>query len=523
MSDQLANPSGRMSFLTLEPRTLFDGSAVFDAVLTLDGDDGADAITSESAEVSTQLEQAVQSAVNAVESKILSANREDVFANFGGGVGAQTDKWNDAVDQLQADMAAGSVSVGIALVSDVDMGGESALFVAEGLQGDATIYLDKAWVENASSDELDSAITEKLNEFIESRLAAQTREVYFIDGSLKDVQVLIDSVPEGAEIYIVDADVDGYKFMAETLLGQTDVDAIHVLGHGSVGAAELGSVTLSEANLAEYADELGIIGAALSESGDILLYGCNVAGADQGEAFINQIASITNADIAASDDVTGQSGDWDLEVSSGLVKAEALSVADYTGDFATYDARSAQVGNEVFLGGKYIEIGIHYTGSYGTSQSAPSEFFGTSSNSKLGLSNDADGYDLGTDLRIDYFLPGSPAEGFAVGVNGVSYENYGLNGSHDIPGVTVTDTSNVGSGELSATVEFTIDGLHVVKTISFGENDTYFKTEVVMTNTTGTAMNDVRYIRGFDPDNTVYTVVVIQQLTLYKKQLPTMV
>ena len=143
-------------------------------------------------------------------------------------------------------------------------------------------------------------------------------------------------------------------------------------------------------------------------------------------------------------------------------------------------AKSATVDGEVFLGGTYLEIGIHSSGSYGTSGDAPSDFFGTDNNSKLGLSNDADGFGVGTDLRIDYFLPGSPIEGFAIGVNNISYRNYGLSNAVDITPVAVTDTT---SGEnLSATVEFTIADLHVLKTISFKVADTYLKTEVVMTN-----------------------------------------
>ena len=62
------------------------------------------------------------------------------------------------------------------------------------------------------------------------------------------------------------------------------------------------------------------IGQSLTTSGDILFYGCNVASTDQGELLIKKISEITKADIAASDDITGKSGDWELEKKLELLK-----------------------------------------------------------------------------------------------------------------------------------------------------------------------------------------------------------
>ncbi len=351
---------------------------------------------------------------------------------------------------------------------------------------------------------------------------APGEEVAFVDSRVEEYQQLVDTISSEMQVFVVDGDVDGFAFMAETVQDSTDISAVHILGHGESGSLTLGNTTLDGENLDQYDNQLESIGSALSENGDILLYGCNIGEGDSGLDFISSLSELTDADVAASDDTTGdadQGGDWDLEQHVGDIDAEPLSIDSFAGILGLPGARSETVstsnGDEVFLGGNYIEIGIHYSGSYGTSSSAPGTFFGTSSSSNVGLSNDADGYNVGTDLRIDYFLPGTPAEGFAIGVNGTSYENYGLCGDIDISEVTVTDTS---SGDtLSATVEFTVDGLHVAKTISFGVNDTFFSTEVTMTNTTGDAMTDVRYIRGFDPDNTQFyggdytTINTIQQ------------
>ena len=77
---------------------------------------------------------------------------------------------------------------------------------------------------------------------------------------------------------------------------------------------------MNNANLALYKQALQQIGASLTVGGDILLYGCNVAESATGLRFINRLAHFTGADVAASDDTTGNAalgGDWQLEAATG--------------------------------------------------------------------------------------------------------------------------------------------------------------------------------------------------------------
>ena len=148
----------------------------------------------------------------------------------------------------------------------------------------------------------------------------QRNEVVFIDANLPDYQLLVDGVDPNAEVFLVEAGVDGWAYMSEVLSERTDIDAIHVLGHGAEGVAVLGTAVLDSEHLEEYREVLSTIGQALTSEGDILLWGCRVGAEGEGESFINQIASLTGADIAASDDLTGISGDWDLEVNSGDIE-----------------------------------------------------------------------------------------------------------------------------------------------------------------------------------------------------------
>ncbi|MEQ1710908.1 MAG: tandem-95 repeat protein, partial [Hyphomicrobium sp.] len=94
----------------------------------------------------------------------------------------------------------------------------------------------------------------------------------------------------------------------------------------------MGSDLLTEADLSAHATALATIGGALSATGDILLYGCNITSGDEGSGFVETLAGLTGADIAASNDDTGASalgGDWVLEAHSGEIGASAISADDY--------------------------------------------------------------------------------------------------------------------------------------------------------------------------------------------------
>ncbi len=148
------------------------------------------------------------------------------------------------------------------------------------------------------------------------------REVAFVDTSVADYQSLVDGLPNEMEVVLVASDQDGVQVMAEWAESHAGYDAIHVLGHGSAGTQHLGSSALSGDSLPAYQNELSQIGQSLTEDGDILLYGCEVAKTAKGEAFIEALAKTTGANIAASRTVTGSTnfdGDWNLDIHVGSV------------------------------------------------------------------------------------------------------------------------------------------------------------------------------------------------------------
>jgi len=194
----------------------------------------------------------------------------------------------------------------------------------------AAVFTTLELSEDLQDQQQVSLTTETIEQ--ESRLfetSASRKEIVFIDSGVDDYQTISNKINPSFSTYLIDAQQDGFIQMQNILQKQTDVDAIHIIGHASAGQVVLGSAILNAETLNAQSDNLRVIGSALSSEGDILFYGCNLAQDEKGKLFIQQIGNITQADIAASDDVTGQGGDWELEYKYGIVQTSNVRVAEY--------------------------------------------------------------------------------------------------------------------------------------------------------------------------------------------------
>ncbi|MUH01324.1 DUF4347 domain-containing protein [Scytonema sp. UIC 10036] len=147
--------------------------------------------------------------------------------------------------------------------------------------------------------------------------------IVFIDTSVADYQSLISGVKPGYKIVILDPTKDGITQITESLQGGT-YQSVHIVSHGAEANLQLGITQLNNETLGLYQQQLQQWAHALTDDADILLYGCNVASGEIGQAFAQQLAEITGADVTASEDVTGNAelgGDWDLEVTTGEIES----------------------------------------------------------------------------------------------------------------------------------------------------------------------------------------------------------
>ena len=176
--------------------------------------------------------------------------------------------------------------------------------------------------------------------------ATEITQVVFVDNAVDEHEILLNGILQGSapadgdsghdttgvtpantRIVVLDAAGDEVQQISDILAQHDNLAGVHILSHGSENSLKLGGTTLDTTNLDQYADRVAAWGRALSADGDLLLYGCNIADSSTENSFIQAMATLTGADVAASNDPTGNvahGGDWELEVSTGLIETKVL-------------------------------------------------------------------------------------------------------------------------------------------------------------------------------------------------------
>jgi len=156
---------------------------------------------------------------------------------------------------------------------------------------------------------------------------SRAHQVVFIDSSVANYRQLISGLPQGTAYVVLDSRSDGLAQMAQYLQQHPGVDAIHLVSHGENGAIQVGATWLTQGDFSAYKGELAQIGAAVRPGGDFLIYGCDVAQSADGKALVQQIASASHLNVAASTDATGTAalgGNWTLEYDAGAVHTAVI-------------------------------------------------------------------------------------------------------------------------------------------------------------------------------------------------------
>ncbi|HSX51193.1 MAG TPA: putative Ig domain-containing protein [Cellvibrio sp.] len=158
----------------------------------------------------------------------------------------------------------------------------------------------------------------------------------FVDTRVDNYEVLVNDIQERVDassvaIIYLDSGSDGLAQISEYLAGFTGISAIHVISHGVAGNLQLGNQVLNETNLAQFKGQLAGWQTGLTPDADILLYGCELAANQSGLNLLQQLSDFTGADVAASNDLTGNSradADWELEARIGQIEAASIFSSD---------------------------------------------------------------------------------------------------------------------------------------------------------------------------------------------------
>lgn len=182
---------------------------------------------------------------------------------------------------------------------------------------------DASGLDNVFSTEQEDT----LNALVKQAEAEQSKkELVFVDTSIENFQSIIDDLSTNPDLRVITigADDAGLDIISSALENNSGISSIHIISHGDGFGVQLGSDKLDADTLADQTERFLAWGDALSDDADLLLYGCNLAVNADGQAFMQLLAELTTADVAASDDATGHSdfgADWDLELSTGSIES----------------------------------------------------------------------------------------------------------------------------------------------------------------------------------------------------------
>ena len=209
-----------------------------------------------------------------------------------------------------------------------------------------TVTLDSAPIAAFESDVVSSVI-EPYEDFSSHQddvdaSPASARQLVVIDSQVGDVDSLVDDIRSQKsdnivfDIAVLESDSDGIEQITAFLAGQEHYDAIHIISHGSDGELLLGNSAVNASNLDEYESQLSGWTTGLAFGGDVLLYGCDLAGGFEGKDFVDRLGEITNRDVGASDDLTGHrelGGNWALEYSTGQIASQLVFTEQLLGEW----------------------------------------------------------------------------------------------------------------------------------------------------------------------------------------------
>ncbi len=181
------------------------------------------------------------------------------------------------------------------------------------------------------------------------------------------------------------------------------------------------------------------------------------------------------------------------------------------------------VGDCAYLKGRFLELGLAPNGAFGAPRPAPAGFHPGAGNwlydpgtattytsGQIGFIADPamDGWTVGAPAKFgDFFVPGSPQEGWSIQVGGTQSDAWLMNLSGAGTGYTGTlsgtTASYSSSGPILTSVWHgqTTNPLDITQTTTFDTTKLWFTVNVKIKNTGAAVANNVYYLRTLDPDN----------------------
>jgi hypothetical protein len=132
----------------------------------------------------------------------------------------------------------------------------------------------------------------------------QGERVLVVSGYLPNLPELQATLGNVARIHVLEGNGDALAEIDEILSAYDQVSELHVVTHGREGALVVGDEVIDPERLTQRTAALSGWADTMRSDADILLYGCDIGAGEPGQVLVNRLATLTRADIAASDDAT---------------------------------------------------------------------------------------------------------------------------------------------------------------------------------------------------------------------------
>ena len=164
------------------------------------------------------------------------------------------------------------------------------------------------------------------------------RELVILSDYVKDQDEIIAQLSENTDVLVLKRGEDPLDQINEYLDSREGVQysAVHVVSHGNAGYFLLNDTIIDARAVADDPAGWRAIGEHLTSDGDIMIYGCNVAGSEDGRAMIAGIADLTGADVAASAEKVGSANGWSLEYAYGIVDTQNIVIDNVSWSLGSY-------------------------------------------------------------------------------------------------------------------------------------------------------------------------------------------
>ncbi|MGP9799654.1 Ig-like domain-containing protein [Rheinheimera sp. NSM] len=237
--------------------------------------------------------------------------------------------------------------------------------------------------------------------------ANPVQELVIIDSAVPDKAVLYKAAKPGTVIVELTADTDGLQQLTAILQQYRGLTALHLVSHAEQGVLLLGNSRIDAAQLQQELTLFSSLNGALKPGADLLLYGCNLAKGDAGAEFLDILQTNTQADLAASNNVTGNpehGGDWQLEIQRGQIDTELVFSQKALKDFSAVLALTEYTALSIYnnAGGSYYKQAELSSADDKVIFSSPSGYVTAYNAGSLGIItalNSSNSY-LGTPLQV---------------------------------------------------------------------------------------------------------------------------